>query len=52
MLLRLLREFPGYTLTTLRAEGTGLVRLLALERAMKAPADTADAGGEVIALHG
>jgi hypothetical protein len=48
MLLRLLRAFPGYTLSELRAEGTGLVRLLALEQAMKAPRADAD----VIALHG
>ncbi len=48
MLLRLLRAFPGYTLAQLRAEGTGLVRLLALEEAMKAPRE--DAG--VVALHG
>ena len=34
MLLSLLREFKGYTLETLRREGTGLLRLLAVERAV------------------
>jgi len=47
MLLRLLRAFPQYKLSDLRAEGTGLVRLLALEQAMKAPRADAD----VVDLH-
>jgi len=51
MLLNLLRAFPQYKLSELRAEGTGLVRLLALEQAMKAPLNE-DAGAEVVALHG